>query len=322
MCSYGINNQVNNNNAWRITSLSVSASKIFAVPAGTHSIMKYFHGRTASCPPSRKFLDNLIQEPAPSSPSDIHSGYGSYSELKLMDPQIVPSAEETWMKYPVPVFDQGEAKLDQLKDQGAFCSSSNDAQDLLVQQTTSLLAHDLFIQQTTPLAPLGSGKCSELNKITSHTERSKDEVCIKKRKKEPKGNTLKYNIQGKCSILKFFKRDNQPHTSLEQGHVKMTHNLKSALSQVSSSSESNHNQQPNECFFSDNQGIDGNCRLDQNEERRERCSYKFDEIDPSVIDELPPEIQHEIRAWLHPHKLPNKKGSTIDHYFLPKRTCN
>lgn len=34
-----------------------------------------------------------------------------------MDPQIVPSAEETWMKYPVPVFDQGEAKLDQLKDQ-------------------------------------------------------------------------------------------------------------------------------------------------------------------------------------------------------------
>ena len=51
----------------------------------------------------------------------------------------------------------------------------------------------------------------------------------------------------------------------------------------------------------------------------EAWSYKIDEIDPSVIDELPPEIQQEFRAWLRPHKRPNviKRGSSITHYFSP-----
>lgn len=51
MCSYGINNQVNNNNAWRITSLSVSASKIFAVPAvsSKSNLFLKFNGSDAFC---------------------------------------------------------------------------------------------------------------------------------------------------------------------------------------------------------------------------------------------------------------------------------
>jgi DNA polymerase eta len=57
------------------------------------------------------------------------------------------------------------------------------------------------------------------------------------------------------------------------------------------------------------------------EQQREAWGYKVDEIDPSVVDELPPDIQEEVRAWLRPHKRPNivKRGSSIAHYFLPAK---
>lgn len=53
--------------------------------------------------------------------------------------------------------------------------------------------------------------------------------------------------------------------------------------------------------------------------RNDAWSYKSDEIDPSVLNELPPEVQAEVRAWMQPHKRANivKKGSSIDHYFSP-----
>lgn len=61
--------------------------------------------------------------------------------------------------------------------------------------------------------------------------------------------------------------------------------------------------------------------LGQDSQRREAWKYRNDEIDPSVIDELPPEIQEEIRAWLRPLKRPSvpKHGSSIDHYFSPTK---
>lgn len=45
----------------------------------------------------------------------------------------------------------------------------------------------------------------------------------------------------------------------------------------------------------------------------------MENIDPSVLDELPMEIQREIREWFHPPKRANtsRKGSTIVHYFSP-----
>ncbi|XP_049933955.1 DNA polymerase eta isoform X2 [Nymphaea colorata] len=56
--------------------------------------------------------------------------------------------------------------------------------------------------------------------------------------------------------------------------------------------------------------------------------YGLDNIDPSVLEELPIEIQEEIRAAMRPAKRANnvkkgssannvKKGSSIVHYFLP-----
>lgn len=56
--------------------------------------------------------------------------------------------------------------------------------------------------------------------------------------------------------------------------------------------------------------------------RTDAWSYKSDEIDPSVLNELPPEIQAEVRAWTQPQKQTNivkKKG--IAHYFSPSANC-
>lgn len=51
-------------------------------------------------------------------------------------------------------------------------------------------------------------------------------------------------------------------------------------------------------------------------------NYKVDEIDISVIEELPPEIQKELWSWLRPHKRSNtaNRGSTIARYFLPYKS--
>ncbi|WCJ33302.1 DNA polymerase eta [Euphorbia peplus] len=59
----------------------------------------------------------------------------------------------------------------------------------------------------------------------------------------------------------------------------------------------------------------------RNDEERESWNYKSDEIDPCVVDELPREIQEEIRAWLRPTKRSNvgKRGCTISHYFPPSQ---
>lgn len=58
------------------------------------------------------------------------------------------------------------------------------------------------------------------------------------------------------------------------------------------------------------------------DQSRLACMYKIDEIDPNVVDELPLEIQQEVRAWLRPRKRANntfKRGSGITHYFSPTK---
>ena len=69
---------------------------------------------------------------------------------------------------------------------------------------------------------------------------------------------------------------------------------------------------------------DGSYNLDQNAQRA--WNYKIDEIDHSIVNELPSEIQDEIRVWLQARQQPGmvkrtsiiKRGS-IAHYFSPDR---
>jgi DNA polymerase eta len=69
------------------------------------------------------------------------------------------------------------------------------------------------------------------------------------------------------------------------------------------------------------EGVDTNS-VDNMPQGSQAWSYNIDEIDPSIIDELPPEIQDEFRTWLRPRKRPNvvKRGSSITQYFRPARS--
>lgn len=64
----------------------------------------------------------------------------------------------------------------------------------------------------------------------------------------------------------------------------------------------------------------GRCGSDQIQQS-EAWKFRIEEIDPSVIDELPKEIQDEIQAWLRPSKRPRrvKRGFTIADYFSPSK---
>jgi len=64
------------------------------------------------------------------------------------------------------------------------------------------------------------------------------------------------------------------------------------------------------------------CSVGNMPQGRQDWSYNINEIDPSIINELPPEIQQEFQIWLRPHKRPNvaKRGSSITHYFSPDKS--
>jgi len=84
-------------------------------------------------------------------------------------------------------------------------------------------------------------------------------------------------------------------------------------------------QSADDSYSTCNEEIDthkGGCSVGVPQGREAWSSYNIDEIDPSIIDELPPEIQEEFRTWLRPQKRPNvaKRGSSITHYFLPDKS--
>lgn len=46
-------------------------------------------------------------------------------------------------------------------------------------------------------------------------------------------------------------------------------------------------------------------------------NFNAEEIDDSVVNELPPEIQEEVRGWVRSSKRSKtaRRGSNISHYF-------
>lgn len=98
-------------------------------------------------------------------------------------------------------------------------------------------------------------------------------------------------------------------------------NSTGSQSTSSSYSTCNESKLPKETHYDEIETNTGGCSSTHVLLGRQSWSYKFDEIDPSIVDELPPEIQQEVRAWLRPHKRPNgiKQGSSITHYFHPNK---
>ncbi|XP_024925031.1 DNA polymerase eta isoform X3 [Ziziphus jujuba] len=286
--------QGSRNHGWGITGLSISASKIVSIPAGTCSIMKYFHGQDPPGSSSKQSQNDHIEEAAPLSPS----GSGSYSEMNSAEKLIEFTGEDVKLEYEMPYLDQQEHRKDFSEDQNSCCLSTKQARDDLTQGTfPSSEVNQSQRQRVIPVK--GSGISSAVSSP---------------KKLKQKRNKLK--DKGGYSILRFFKNNDPSCSSQKREHVENIE-VKAASSSAGFQFIGSDCLKLNEAELPKENPVE--------EQRREAWSYNVDEIDPSVIDELPPEIQDEVRALLRPQKRPNnnivKRGSSICHYFLPARNA-
>lgn len=120
-----------------------------------------------------------------------------------------------------------------------------------------------------------------------------DDVCTQNGKQKDKGNG---------SILRFFSGIN---TSINQAANEMK------TGDQCSGSERHQGQDKRAC---QEKCIDGRI---SNQQMNGSWNLNAEDIDPSVINELPPEIQQEVRGWFRSSKRPKttKRGASIFHYF-------
>ncbi|KAK4772179.1 hypothetical protein SAY86_013954 [Trapa natans] len=237
---YGSSNVIQH--GWRITGLSVSASKIVAVPSGTCPITKYFQGQQPTCSSSKLLVGDCTEV--------------AYSSVSFSEDEDADKIHTT---------------------------ISNE--DSSIQVPSYYQSDGADVRKEAATSTSGRESCLESNLIGSPSTMSNELSCEPK----PDLHTLDRQVRkkssvdkGKSSILNFFRRvnSNSPLQMHNPAGGTQDHTLSHS---------------------------DGS-RLET-----ELWHYKVDDIDPSVIDELPPEFQEEIRAWLRPHKRPNtvKSGSNV-----------
>ncbi|KAL7238456.1 hypothetical protein ACSBR2_004538 [Camellia fascicularis] len=321
--SHRIKAQGSHYNGWGITSLSVTASKIVAIPSGTCSIMKYFHGQDQSNCSSKQVNDRFVAEAAPLSPS----GTERYSELHTTEPPIKFCEEETRIRYAMPSLDQQENK-GEVSTREDTCETMQSADDQVISCSLSKQAHDAFVQETSALSSSGTESCLALNPVEPHTE-FQEEIGIKNlmhgmRPQDHKRKMVK--DKGSSTILRFFQSCNNSSFSPKQEHARTIDEAKTSSSSscqsVIGSSELIEAELRKENLLTQTGTHSGMSILGRDDMRRDMWDYKIDEIDPTVVKELPPEIQEELQVWLRPQKRVaniGKRGSSIAHYFLPTK---
>ncbi|KAK6150239.1 hypothetical protein DH2020_017764 [Rehmannia glutinosa] len=300
---------------WAITGLSISASKIVAIPSGTHSITKYFHSQPNNSTYTNESNDICTQDAA----SLSSSGNGSCLGLPLAGPQIDTSEDEAGAKHDMPSLDRDGDETEVCKARFDFhilkCLKKMELkmmETLMDTLFTTKFANNhnpTFVkmkQQIEGLTDEISFSCAASeNDLGSKLIQSKMDFVgpgLKPEKQKRKFEKEK----GTSSILRFF-HSHDSSSFPEHAHVK------TVQENEASSSDFQENQQP----------MTGTtlsrCNLGQDDSRSDAWSYKSDEIDPAVLNELPPEIQAEVRASLQPQKRANtaKRGSSIVHYFSP-----
>ncbi|CAG7873250.1 unnamed protein product [Brassica rapa] len=259
MGPFGPKPQGNKKETWRITGLSVSASKIVDIPSGTSSIMRYFQSQTTipSCSASGFPQEHVAVTPSASE---------SCSEQKSAETLPAMPEEDITVTYTSPDLDNSYRDIDIVLEKDASCQS-NEAKEFPTQSGT----------QTKTIG----------RKINNSKEKNR----------------------GMPSIVDIFKNYNASPQAKEETQEDSTVSLTSNRGNLSSST--NHSSEVNQ----------------EVEDRRDtEWGYKVGEIDQSVFDELPYEIQREFRSFLRPNKRPNsgksKSGdgsasSSIAHYFQP-----
>uniref|UniRef100_A0A7C8ZK03 DNA polymerase eta n=1 Tax=Opuntia streptacantha TaxID=393608 RepID=A0A7C8ZK03_OPUST len=267
---YGVNGGKKLNIGWGVTGLSVSASKILAIPQGTCTIMKFFPTQfVVSTASSHKTNSKSMHEDAQFSGGDGTT----LSNMTTVNENTVKVHESGFHNK-----EMGKSPEDQelgsiarfIQEQGA-CSPFLDP--ATVTETLGLLRKE-------------SGSCSEVSKAGPpnklHGPGEGSAVLLVSPIKKLQGRGMKES-KGKTSILRFLKRSEPSLLEHDQNSV-----------------------------------LQRNCppsSPERNSQRRESWNYTIDEIDPTIIDELPPDIQEELRGWKRPMKQPHSLKRTITSYF-------
>ncbi|KAL3523149.1 hypothetical protein ACH5RR_015983 [Cinchona calisaya] len=296
--SYKLKTSGSQHDGWRITGLSVSASKIVAIPSGTRSIFNYFHSQNQTCSSVEESNGRDVQNAAPLFLSGIETNSGVHSTR----PEVESSDKEDKSVHALKSYDLEENETQVLRDKYTSVTRS---------PVHKWSEQDGFAQETVTSSSIGTHSCSIVNRPESRKELSGEHL-VHVTSKEQKISSSKEKVTP--SILKFFQsRTSCTALKREEGNPDLEANASSAS--VNTCFEAlKQNESPVK-----NGSQTDTLRFDQDGLRRNCWSYKIDEIEHSILNELPLEIQEEFNAWLRPQKRPNtmKKGSSIVHYFSP-----
>ncbi|KAL3379943.1 hypothetical protein AABB24_000544 [Solanum stoloniferum] len=286
---YNVKISGNQKSGWGITGLSVSASKIAAIPSGTRSIMNYFHNQEETFPQVKLSSEQLIQDAPLLSPSEEDSlESGGHLTLQSLEPWIACREENEETKYSMPL-DRQEEDKDTCKEK-------------LPDKETSICS--------SPDAEVYRGWEKD------QTESSGDYLTVKIRDslESEEGKRKPNKEKGMSTISRYFQ------SQLSGSLLKAEHAGTSKLSESSSLSAC-QSELPQE-----NSPARGESSVDahlcsQIKLKRPAWSYDIDEIDQDILNELPKQIQEEVQAWLRPQKRPNtvKRDLGITRYFLPAK---
>lgn len=131
---------------------------------------------------------------------------------------------------------------------------------------------------------------------------------------EEKGVPKKLSkAKGACSILKFL---SQSQSALHE--KRKFDSLTCGHQGPESSSEANKAEEHDRSA----QAVDrNNVNTGGDSSVSNTWMFNVEDIDPAVVEELPPEIQREIQGWIRPskHASTKNRGSTISSYFPPAR---
>ncbi|KAF3620333.1 DNA polymerase eta [Capsicum annuum] len=277
----------NQNSGWGITGLSVSASKIIAIPSGTRSIMNYFHNQQETCPQVKLSSEKLIQDAPLLSPSENCIENGGHMTLQSIEPWISCSEEDEETKHSLPLDRQEDKEMckEKLPDKETSICSSPDAEVYRGWEKDQTESNGDYL-----------------------TEKIRDSL------ESEEGKRKSNKDKGMSTISRYFQSQNSGDL------LKAEHASTSKLSE--SPSLSDHQSEPPQ----ENSPARGESNVDARlcshiKLKRPAWSYDIDEIDQDVLNELPKQIQEEVQAWLRPQKRPHtvKRDSGIARYFLPAK---
>ncbi|XP_069153609.1 DNA polymerase eta isoform X16 [Solanum lycopersicum] len=300
----------NQNNGWGITGLSVTASKIVAIPSGTRSILNYFHNQEEAFPQVKLSSEQLIQDAPLLSPSEDSLESGGHLTLQTIEPWIACREENEETKYSM--------SLDRQEEDKNTCKEKKIQVMEVGILTCRYHARLCYIQLPDKETSICSSPDAEVYRgwEKDQNESSRDYLTVKIRDSlESEDGKRKSNKEkGMSTISRYFQ------SQLSGSLLKAEHANTSRLSESSSLSD-RQSELPQE-----NSPARGESSVDthlcsQIKLKRPSWSYDIDKIDQDVLNELPKQIQEEVQAWLRPQKRPNtvKKDLGITRYFLPAK---